>query len=380
MSQPITPGGITAPMELGVPPAAIIALSASEHVGEPDLRLTYHRDGNYDGLFGARRMKAIEANQKNQEQDLASRSEAVRIHGRAMRSSTWGRIWRWAGAGWRSLHHRVMRPVSGCGRSYRTASRPVANSLRKRCLYDKALTHKLMRFLDNEFCSEIPIVHGKTTVLQLMDVSSGIHSTIPTTFRQRFSFPIESEQYVENQPCNGNGITPSTALSNCPVPAPYDDHASNVTDSMEDARHVDDDLFLNNSPHSLPMVTPQTGQAIETALYLKRFVRKTSTLVYGWFEMTGLQPITAPPSFSSFEVVQPSDLFIHRTDQTISCWVRENSASGGVWSAISVGDKGSFNEDFACRVLALQPDGNPTWVLPKSMARYKRLANKGSTA
>ncbi|KAG2108347.1 hypothetical protein DEU56DRAFT_920494 [Suillus clintonianus] len=51
--------------------------------------------------FGARRMKAIKANQKNQEQeqDLASRSEAIRIHGRAMRSSTWGRIWRWAGAG-----------------------------------------------------------------------------------------------------------------------------------------------------------------------------------------------------------------------------------------------------------------------------------------
>jgi hypothetical protein len=25
-----------------------------------------------------------------------------------------------------------------------------------------------------------------------------------------------------------------------------------------------------------------------------------------------------------------------------------------------------------CRILVLQSDGNPTWVLPKTVARYKR--------
>ena len=53
----------------------------------------------------------------------------------------------------------------------------------------------LMTVILSEFCSEIPIVHEKTTVLQLMNVSSGPHSTFETTFRQRFSLPIEHEQH-----------------------------------------------------------------------------------------------------------------------------------------------------------------------------------------
>jgi hypothetical protein len=123
-----------------------------------------------------------------------------------------------------------------------------------------------------------------------------------------------------------------------------------------------DGAFSSNTP---PMVQ-------EPSLYLKRFVRRTPTLVYGWFEMTGPQPISTPPSFLSFEDVQLGDLFLHRTDQKISYWLRKNSASGGVWRTIALGDKGSLNEDFANRMLAVQPDGNPTWVLPKTAARYKR--------
>jgi hypothetical protein len=130
---------------------------------------------------------------------------------------------------------------------------------------------------------------------------------------------------------------------------------------------------VNDVPLSQPTVPSPRGPASKPPLYLKRFVRKTSTLVYGWFEMAGPHPMSTPPNFSSFEDVQLGDLFLHRTDQALSCWLRENSTSGGVWRAIALGDKGSLNEDFSRRILALQSDGNPTWVLPKTVARYKRL-------
>ncbi|KAG1881318.1 hypothetical protein F4604DRAFT_1678887 [Suillus subluteus] len=139
-----------------------------------------------------------------------------------------------------------------------------------------------------------------------------------------------------------------------------------------DVKHVDGALFFSNTLLSPPTVHSQTGVDKEPSLYLKRFVRKTPTLVYGWFEMAGPHPISTPPSFLSFEDVQLGDLFLHRTDQKISYWLRENSASGGVWRTIALGDKGTLNEDFTSRMLALQSDGNPTWVLPKTAARYKR--------
>jgi len=111
----------------------------------------------------------------------------------------------------------------------------------------------------------------------------------------------------------------------------------------------------------------------EPTLYLKRFVRKIPTLTYGWFEMAGTQPIDTPPNFSSFDKVQPGDLFLYRTHEKVSYWLRENSTSGGIWKAISIGDKGSLNEDFSRRILTMQSDGNPTWVLPKTAQRYKQL-------
>ncbi|KAG2740462.1 hypothetical protein P692DRAFT_201810921 [Suillus brevipes Sb2] len=241
-----------------------------------------------------------------------------------------------------------------------------------------------------EFCSEIPIAHGKTTILQLMDVSSGTHSTFHTTFRQRFSLPIENEQCGNDRTCNEEEVSPSINISS--PPAPVDDRVSEASyssvdmssasdglhddanqvdhaNALDGVKHVNGALFLSNPLLSPPMVHSQTG---EPSLYLKRFVRKTPTLVYGWFEMTGPHPISTPPSFSSFEDVQLGDLFLHRTDQKVSCWLREHSASGGIWRTIALGDKGSLNEDFASRMLALQSDGNPTWVLPKTAARYKR--------
>jgi len=135
---------------------------------------------------------------------------------------------------------------------------------------------------------------------------------------------------------------------------------------------VDADVFFNNALLSVPVVPSQRGQATEPSLYLKRCVHKTTTLTYGWFEIAGPHPIDTPPSFSSFEKVRLGDLFLHHTDQRISCWLWENSPDGGVWWAISPGNKGTLNEDFLCRILVLQSDGNPTWVLPKTVARYKR--------
>ncbi|KAG1883527.1 uncharacterized protein F5891DRAFT_990773 [Suillus fuscotomentosus] len=229
-----------------------------------------------------------------------------------------------------------------------------------------------------EFCSEIPVANGQTTVLQLMDVSSGPQSAFETTFRQRFSLPIDPGHDQIHTRDSGD-ITPSH-ITNSVVPTSNDnqypqpstittrsdnlsngeDHILNVssTDLAEDISLVDD-IISNNAPLS-------TEHAAERSVYLKRFVRKTSTLTYGWFETTGAQPVDTPPNFLSFDTLQLGDLFLHRTDQKVSCWIREYSPSGGVWRVILPGDNGSHNEDFSCRILVLHSDGNPTWVLPKT--------------
>ncbi|KAG2096048.1 hypothetical protein BD769DRAFT_1394800 [Suillus cothurnatus] len=233
-----------------------------------------------------------------------------------------------------------------------------------------------------EFCSEIPIANGQTTVLQLMDVSSGPHSIFETTFRQRFSLPIDTTCDRIHTHDSGE-VTPSIAsdavltpkVHQCTPPTTKgstvmtrsddlshgEDRMTYVTscaNSAEDTSHVDD-VLSNNAPLS-------TEYAVERSVYLKRFVRRTSTLTYGWFETTGPQPIDTPPNFSSFDDIQLGDLFLHRTDQKVVCWIREYSPSGAVWKMILPGDNGTHNEDFSCRILALHSDGNPTWVLPKT--------------
>ncbi|KAG1849389.1 hypothetical protein C8R48DRAFT_778626 [Suillus tomentosus] len=240
---------------------------------------------------------------------------------------------------------------------------------------------RAMSFILAEFCSEIPITHGKITVMRLMDVSSGARSTKDTTFRKRFSLPVGSEpsfadQYVTSAfRSTGNDDGLSETYSSIDMDSDALPNIKNQADSVnavEDMRHVDADSFLNNALLSIPTAHLQRGQATEPSLYLKRFARKTPTLAYGWFEMTGLDQIDTPPSLSSFEDVQLGDLFLYRTDRGVLFWLRENSPDGGVWRAISPGDKGSLNEYFSCRILVLQSDGNPTWVLPKTVERYKR--------
>ncbi|KIK31372.1 hypothetical protein CY34DRAFT_20000 [Suillus luteus UH-Slu-Lm8-n1] len=200
-----------------------------------------------------------------------------------------------------------------------------------------------------EFCSEIPIANGKTTVLKLMDVSSEPNLIFKTAFRQRFSLPVNTHhQHIHNYDAE---VPPSITCHYDAVPTP--------------TSHVDSIISSN--------VSISTEDAAESSPYLKRFVRKTSTLTYGWFETAGPQSITTPPNFSSFDDIQLGDLFIHRTDQNVFCWIREYSPSGGVWRIISLGDNGSHNEEFSRRILVLHPDGNPTWVLPKTVQRYKRL-------
>ncbi|KAG1885882.1 uncharacterized protein F5891DRAFT_1201480 [Suillus fuscotomentosus] len=195
-----------------------------------------------------------------------------------------------------------------------------------------------------EFCSEIPIANGQTTVLQLMDVSSGPHSIFETTFRQRFSLPIDTTcDHIHTH--DSGEVTPSIAsdavltskVHQCTPPTTKgstvmtrSDNLSHGEDRMtyvtscanlaEDTSHVDD-VLSNNAPLS-------TEYAVERSVYLKRFVRRTSTLTYGWFETTGPQPIDTPPNFSSFDDIQLGDLFLHRTDQKVVCWIREYSPSG----------------------------------------------------
>jgi hypothetical protein len=67
----------------------------------------------------------------------------------------------------------------------------------------QVLTMPAQNIILAEFCSEIPIANGQTTLLQLMDVSSEPHFVFKTTFRQRFSLPIDTyrEQYVPCIPC-----------------------------------------------------------------------------------------------------------------------------------------------------------------------------------
>ncbi|KAG2086812.1 uncharacterized protein F5147DRAFT_659111 [Suillus discolor] len=233
-----------------------------------------------------------------------------------------------------------------------------------------------------EFCSEIPIANGQTTVLQLMDVSSGPHSIFETTFRQQFSLPIDTTcDHIHTH--NSGEVTPSIAsdavltpkVHQCTPPTtksstvmtPSDDlshgedrmmYMTSCANLAEDTSHVDD-VFSNNALLS-------TEYAVEPSVYLKHFVGRTSTLTYGWFETTGPQPIDTPPNFSSFDNIQLGDLFLHHTDQKVVCWIRKYSPSGGVWRMILPGDNGSHNEDFSRRILVLHSDGNPTWVLPKT--------------